>query len=205
MQGRHLTSFRVDAAAADARIAPGTARRFLPAAPFAHRRLGYRDVSGVGNRLSLIAAIVPAGVVTTHTIFCLRTRPDVPAADDLSIDFLCGLLNSYVLNVIVRLLMGSHVTTTIVERLPAPTWTGDAAQRRVAGIARRLSVTWSARAYARLQADVAAIFGLDAVELERVVSSFPLVDANERALAVRMRARTERKPRRDIRHGSGTS
>lgn len=205
IQGRHLTPFRVDAAAPDARIAPETARRLLPAAPFAHRRLGYRDVSGVGNRLSLIAAIVPAGVVTTHTIFCLRTRPDVAAADDLSIDFLCGLLNSYVLNVIVRLLMGSHVTTTIVERLPAPTWTGDAAQRRVAGIARRLSVTWSARAYARLQADVAAIFGLDAVELERVVSSFPLVDANERALAVRMRARMERKPRRDIRHGSGTS
>ncbi|HWB18454.1 MAG TPA: N-6 DNA methylase [Vicinamibacterales bacterium] len=205
IQGRHLTPFRVDAAAPDARIAPETARRLLPAAPFAHRRLGYRDVSGVGNRLSLIAAIVPAGVVTTHTIFCLRAQPDAVGVDDELLDFLCGLLNSYVLNAIVRLLMGSHVTTTIVERLPAPVWTGEAAQRRVARLARRLSTAWSARAHARLQADVAAIFGLDAAELERVVSGFPLIDVNERALAVRMRALMERKAQRHVRHDSGAS
>jgi hypothetical protein len=186
IQGRHLAPFRVDATAPDARVPAETARRLLPSAPFTHRRLGYRDVSGVGNRLSLIAAIVPAGVVTTHTIFCLRP-PSGRAAGDEALEFLCGVLNSYVLNAIVRLLMGSHVTTTIVERLPVPAWTGDVAQRRVARMARTLGRAWSARVHARLQADVSAIFGLDAGELERVVAGFPLVDAGERALAVRMR------------------
>ena len=32
------------------------------------------------NRLTLIAAVIPAGVVTTHTIFCLRTPRDERAA-----------------------------------------------------------------------------------------------------------------------------
>jgi hypothetical protein len=190
IQGRHLAPFHVDASAPDARITPETARRLLPHAAFTRRRLGYRDVSGVGNRLSLIAAIVPAGVVTTHTIFCLR-QTDGTAGDDAR-DFLCGVLNSYVLNAVVRLLMGGHVTTTLVERLPAPVWTGDAAERRVARIARVLATTWSARAHARLQADVAGLFGLDVAEFAHVVSGFPLVDANERALAVRMRGQMTR-------------
>ena len=38
-------------------------------------RLGYREVASSTNRLTLIAAVIPAGVVTTHTIFCLRHRP----------------------------------------------------------------------------------------------------------------------------------
>ena len=36
-------------------------------------RLAYRDVASATNRLTLIAAIVPARAVTTHTLFCLRT------------------------------------------------------------------------------------------------------------------------------------
>jgi hypothetical protein len=198
IHGRHLAPFRVDAAAADARIAPATARRLLPAEPFAHRRLGYRDVSGVGNRLSLIAAIVPAGVVTTHTIFCLR-QTTTTAGDVDALDFLCGVLNSYVLNVIVRLLMGGHVTTTVVERLPAPAWTGSAVERRIARMARRLATAWSPRTHARLQAEVAALFGVDAAELEHVVAGFPLVDADERALAVQLRRRMARQGARSRR------
>ena len=35
-------------------------------------RLAYRDVASSTNRLTLIAAIVPPGVLTTHTLFCSR-------------------------------------------------------------------------------------------------------------------------------------
>ena len=67
------------------------------------------------NRLTLIAAILPAGSVSTHTLFCLRTPLPLPSQH-----FLCGLFNSLVVNYLVRLRVTTHVTTTIVERLPVP-------------------------------------------------------------------------------------
>ena len=54
----------------------------------------------MANRTTLIAAVLPAGVVSTLTIFCLRTQ--LPGEHQ---HFLCGLLNSYVLNAVARMLM----------------------------------------------------------------------------------------------------
>ena len=34
--------------------------------------------------------------------------------------FLCGILNSFVMNLVVRMLMGGHVTTSLAEQLPVP-------------------------------------------------------------------------------------
>jgi hypothetical protein len=34
-------------------------------------RLAYRDVASATNRLTLIAAVIPARAATTHTLFCL--------------------------------------------------------------------------------------------------------------------------------------
>src|SRR5688572_10139567 len=77
---------------------------------------------------------MPADVVTTHTLFCLR--------NDLTLvqqHFLCGVFNSDLLNRVVRLLMGSHVTTSLVEHLPVPRWERSAVHRRISRIAERLS------------------------------------------------------------------
>ena len=79
-------------------------------------RLAYRDVASATNRLTLIAAILPAGCVSTHTVFCLRTP--LPLRDQ---HFLCGLFNSFVVNYLVRLRVTTHVTTATVEQLPIPT------------------------------------------------------------------------------------
>ncbi|MEZ5318991.1 MAG: N-6 DNA methylase [Vicinamibacterales bacterium] len=116
------------------RIAPSVAARLLPDRRFTRPRLAYRDVSGVGNRVSLIAAILPAGVVTTHTLFCQRQAIAPPARH-----YLCALLNSYVLNALARMLMGGHLTTSLVEDLPAPAWCGSSSQRRIAAIARAIA------------------------------------------------------------------
>jgi len=134
IEGKHIGPFRVDAAAATKRISASRVTRLLPAAPHTRARLAYRDVSGAGNRRTLIAAVVPPGVVTTHTLFCVRTPPD-----DARQHFLCALFNSSPLNRIVRMLMGSHVTTGLVEHLPVPVWTGDAAQLALADLARALA------------------------------------------------------------------
>ena len=73
-------------------------------------------MAGATNRLTLIAAILPADCVSTHTVFCLRTPLPISAQH-----FLCGLFNSFVLNYLVRLRVTTHVTTAIVQRLPVPT------------------------------------------------------------------------------------
>ena len=78
-------------------------------------RLAYRDVASSTNRLSLIAAILPAGVVTTHSLFCLKTR--------LSRDsqaFLCGMFNSFAANYLVRQVMTTHLGSSTVESLRVP-------------------------------------------------------------------------------------
>jgi hypothetical protein len=181
IDGKHLQPFTVDPFSSPRRIAREHASRLLPDRRFEHARLAYRDVSAVGNRVTLIAAIVPGGVVTTHTLFCLRTAVSAEA-----MDFLCGLFNSYVLNAAARLLMGGHVTTSLVEDLPAPRWTGDALQRRIARLARRLARRSGATGSAAiLHASVARLYGLDAAMFDHVLAGFPLVPEAERQRARR--------------------
>jgi hypothetical protein len=185
LEGKHVTPFAVDVAASVDRLERIAADRLLPARPFERPRLVYRDVSGVANRTSLIAAIVPSGCVTTHTLLCLKT----PLPLDRQ-HFLCALFNSYVLNAIVRALMGGHVTTTIVEALPVPIWRGDRQQLTIARLGRRLaSAPGSALAQAVLQALVARLYGLDSTELTRVLETFPLVPIADRERVARLHER----------------
>ena len=136
IEGKHIAQFTVMIPSGGRRIDPGEAARRLPDRRFMRARLAYRDVSGVGNRHTVIAAIVPASVVTTHTLFCLR-QP----IDDERQHYLCGLLNSPSLNAWVRMFMGSHVTTSLIEQMPVPPWRGDAEQRGIAELAAVLSAT----------------------------------------------------------------
>lgn len=185
LEGKHVTPFDVDVAASVDRLDRRTADRLLPNHPFERPRLAYRDVSGVTNRTSLIAAIVPSGCVTTHTLFCLKT----PLPLDRQ-HFLCALFNSYVLNAIVRALMGGHVTTTIVEALPVPIWRGDREQMTIARLGRRLAAhPGSSLAQAVLHALVARLYGLADAEFARVIETFPLVPAADRDRAARLHAR----------------
>ena len=134
IEGKHIAPFTVDVAASTKRIDVPRVAQLLPGRSYTRARLAYRDVSGAGNRRTLIAAIVPAGIVTTHTLFCLRTP-----LEDVQQHFLCALFNSSPLNRIVRMLMGSHVTTGLVEHLPVPVWTGDESQMTLADMARTLA------------------------------------------------------------------
>ncbi len=136
----------------------------------------------MGNRYTLIAAVLPAGVVSTHTLFCLRNAIAIEQQH-----YLAALFNSYVLNHVTRLLMGAHVTTSLVESLPAPVWTGSAADRRIARLATALaSRTQRSTAVLRtsLQAAVADRFGLDDFTLERLLDSAPQIADDERRLTL---------------------
>lgn len=180
VEGKHIAPFVVDRATPRARIREDVAHRLLPDGRFTRPRLAYRDVSGVANRLSLISAVLPAGVISTHTVFCLRTSVSVQQQH-----FLCGLFNSYVLNAVVRMLMGGHVTTSLVEHLPVPRWRNTALERRIARLAERLSRgPASPRVPAALQAAVARLYEMDDATYARILDGFPLIDAQERARAL---------------------
>jgi len=132
--GKHISPFVVHLDRCERFIPAHKAHQRLPGGWFTRPRLVYRDVSGVGNRFTLMAAVMPSGAVTTHTLFCLRN--DVPLEQQ---HFLCGMFNSDLLNRVVRLLMGSHVTTSLVEFLPVPRWAPSARHRRVSRISTRLA------------------------------------------------------------------
>lgn len=134
IEGKHIQPFITDSSAARFRIAATAAAAALPNRAFDRPRLAYRDISAVGNRHALIAAVIPAGVVTTHTIFCLKTKLPIEQQH-----FLCACFNSEILNRFVRLLMGGHLTTSLVEGLPVPAWTGSQRQKVIARLASAMS------------------------------------------------------------------
>ena len=180
LEGKQIDPFRARVADAasfvDRRVAARLLRRRTP---FDRPRLGYREVASATNRLTLIAAIVPAGVVTTHTIFCLRER-----LDEEHQWFLCGVFNSYVANYCVRLRGGTHVPAMVIQRLPVPFAVAPDALKSIARLARGLAEAPRAGDAARLQARVARMYALTRDELAHVLSTFPLVDAAERAFAL---------------------
>jgi hypothetical protein len=180
VEGKQISPFAVDLSASRFAIRGSDAAR-LVGASFTRPRLAYRDVASASNRLTLIAAILPPGVVSTHTLFCVK------ADEDLEIQqFLCGIFNSFVANYLVRLRVNTHVSVAIVGQLPVPRPARDSvAFKALVRISRSLTVSPDDRAAAtRLQAMVAALYRCSDREFEHVLDSFPLIPAAERAAAL---------------------
>ena len=181
LEGKHNEPFRAHASLSRCRIHEKTAARLLdPARSFGRPRLAYRDVASATNRLSLIAAILPEGVVTTHSLFCLKS---LLSEDDQA--FLCGVLNSFVANYLVRQVVTTHLGSTTVEDLRVPRPASDSAEYRgIATLARGLGISPARGAEAQLQASVARCYGLDADDFRHILSTFPLIDSSDRAAAL---------------------
>ena len=177
LEGKHIEPFRVHADRSTLRISERSASRLLDAATtFSRARLAYRDVASSTNRLSLIAAVLPAGVVTTHSLFCLKTM--------LSSDtqaFLCAMLNSYVANYLVRQVMTTHLGSATVEalRVPKPRYDSPLFEE-IVEMAHQLRKGHVDIVHARVQALAARCYGLTEDEFAHVLSTFPLVDSSER-------------------------
>ena len=182
VEGKQIRPFGVDLAASRCRIAEHVAAKLLKGSPFHRRRLAYRDVSSPTNRMTLIAAIVPAGAVTTHTLFCMKETLEEEAQQ-----YLCGVFNSCVANYLVRMRVGTHVTTAVMARLPVPRPSASSTGRReVVMLSRALCRRVTPADAARLNAVVARLYGLTATQFSRVLETFPLVAAEERAAALRL-------------------
>jgi hypothetical protein len=176
VEGKHVEPFHVALDSVRHSIGAADARRTLRSDRHEHPRLAYRDVASATNRLTLIAAVLPAGCVSTHTVFCLRT-PLPSRAQHL----LCGLFNSFVVNYLVRLRVTTHVTTGTVEQLPIPrTETAPAACREIASLGRLLAKRPDVAKLARLNARVAELYQLSIEEFEHILGTFPLIPLEQR-------------------------
>ena len=177
VDGKHLRPFGVDLASVGRVIARDAAAMLLDGASrFERDRVCYRDVASVSNRLTLIAARLPAGVVSTHTVFCAKTTFTSPETWCL-----VGLLNSLIANYLVRLQMTTHVTTALMARLPVPRpAVGSPVHASIASLAESLShraFEEDAEGYARLNTLAAHAYEVTKDEYAHVVSTFPLLPA----------------------------
>jgi hypothetical protein len=192
VEGKQVEPFRVavDRSRLQLRAGTGVGAR-APRRP----RLAYRDVASATNRLTLIAAVIPPLAVTTHTLFCLKT----PLAIDEQ-HVLCALMNSYAANYLIRMRVNTHVTVSLVSRLPVPAVRrSDPAFARLASLARQLARSPRAPEetdeHAELQALAAALYRLDPADFEHVLSTFPLIPAAIKSAALRRLVRLH-KPQR---------
>ena len=181
IDGKHIRPFAADWSHSEIRIPERVADRLTGAREARRRsRLAYRDVASSTNRLTLIAAIVPPGVLTTHTLFCSRE----PVDQELLL-FLCGMLNSFVANYLVRLQVGTHVTASLVARLPVPRPARSSpAFRLIAACADALQSGVAPTDQARLQAEAARLYGISGRQLRHVLDTFPLVSVDERQAVI---------------------
>ena len=179
IEGKLIESHRVRVDEARLSISKREARRRL-GERYQRWRLAYRDVASATNRRTLIAALLPPGTVSTHTVFCLRT-----ALPNNAQRFLCSMFNSLVVNYLVRLRVTTHVTTAIVERLPIPREDEAGAVFEEAGsISRTLSRRDDPTLESRLNAIVAKLYQLTEEEFRHVLSTFPLIAKEDRDRAL---------------------
>lgn len=175
LEGKHISAFRVRPQQASLVLPEGVARSRLPARPYLRARLAYRDVASASNERTLIAAVVPAGCVTTHTLFCCRRTLDIA-----HLHALCALFNSFVANWFVRRWVSTHVTVSLVERLPVPTAAVlgtrlHALSRLSQQLAREDAASARLEKEAILQASVASAWRLSPTQLALILDDFPLI------------------------------
>jgi hypothetical protein len=194
VEGKQLSSFQVDVTRSAFGVARNTASRLLPGAAFTRRRIGYRDVASATNKLTLIAAMLPANVVSTHTVFCLKSD-----LDERSQWCLLGLLNSLVANYLVRLSVTTHVTASLMARLPVPRPRDESPEfERLVALSKSLASTGidsNAGDYAALNAIAADLYGVTTEQYAFILDAFPLLPKTlrEACLTVHVRATEARR------------
>lgn len=183
VEGKLIAPFQVDLTRATSGVPPTAAARLIDPASFQRTRIAYRDVAGATNKLTLIAALLPPGVISTHTVFVSKS-----AIDERSLWCLLGLLNSFVANFLVRAQVMTHVTASLMARLPVPRPPDRSpAFEEIVSLSRTLSREGPAGAgakYARLNALAGLAYGLRFDQFKYVTDTFPLIDAAVRSRAL---------------------
>jgi len=171
VEGKQLSPFTIDLSRSTHAIAA------TPSRP----RIAYREVASATNKLTLIAAMLPANVISTHTVFCLKSD-----LDERSQWCLLALMNSLIANYLVRLNVTTHVTASLMSRLPVPKPAPHSREfTELIAHSRRLStrgIDHSLEDYARLNAIAAVLYGLTVDQFRFLLTTFPLISREQRDL-----------------------
>ncbi len=182
IEGKHVLPYTVDVGGVSQWIRADVAATLVdPAQTFGRARLAYREVAAATNRLTLIAAVLPEGTITTHTVFCLKVPLDVECQW-----YLCGMLNSFVANYLIRMRVSTHVSSAIIDRLRVPLPSREAPRfREIAALsASRSTGQVPLVVQARLHALAAREYDLEPAQFLHILNTFPLVPRAERDAAL---------------------
>jgi hypothetical protein len=122
---------------------------------------------------------------------------------------LSALLNSFVANYLIRMRVTTHVTATLMARLPVPLLIpAEPAFDRLAHLATALqrgrSPVEAMPEYAELQARAALLYGLRSDEFAHILATFPLIPSAVRDAALRDYTRLRSSAATETRsHGGG--
>ena len=112
-----------DAAALCRRCAQSLARKPQTVESARYFRAACREVAGATNERTVIAAMLPPGVLCGHTISVERRPARRPNATALT---LVGVMNSFAFDWLVRQKAAAHVSLYILAELPIPELLPDA-------------------------------------------------------------------------------
>lgn len=154
-------------------------------------RVGFCDITGQTNERSLMAAIIPPGVV------CGNKVPTLQFPADLSLNRLLvwtAIANSFVFDWMLRRNITTTVNYFLLESIPLPRLqkSGLPWRRLCTGAARLRAMSERGSSYevfeeiprirAEIDVEIAVAYGLDVSELELVFNDFPLLDRQQPAI-----------------------
>lgn len=150
------------------------------------KRIGFCDVTGQTNERSMLAAIVPAGVVCGNKVPTIL----LPDCDEDALYTSIAIFNSFTFDWLLRRVVTTTVNYFVLKGLPFPTLDPDSLPaRRLASLARTADLSQSsvdlwetAHARAEIDARVAQAYGLNMRDLGAMLMDFPLLDRSQPSL-----------------------
>jgi predicted RNA methylase len=154
-------------------------------------RVGFCDIAGQTNERSLMASLIPAGVVCGNKVPTILF-PDDPSEERLLV--WVSIANSFVFDWMLRRILTTTVNYFLLQSVPMPKLAKEGLPwNRLVSAARELRAldgagvtreTYErmAQLRAEVDAEVAVAYGLDLKDMELVLQDFPILDRGQMGL-----------------------
>lgn len=151
-------------------------------------RVGFCDIAGQTNERSLMASLIPAGVVCGNKVPTILF-PEDPSEERLLV--WVSIANSFVFDWMLRRVLTTTVNYFLLQSVPMPKLAKDglpwkklvsaASELRTLDTAGTTRETYERVALLRgeIDAEVAVAYGLDLKDMELVLQDFPLLDRGQ--------------------------
>ena len=145
------------------------------------RRAGFCDITGQTNERTVLAALIPAGVI------CGNKVPTLDFESEMQAQAWVGMANGFVFDWLARRLVTTTLNFFILRGIPIPAWNREADDfRAIAQSAEALSRQegldtpgdlWAVgRMRARIEVLSARLYGITVADLDHMLNDFPQVD-----------------------------